>query len=246
MFDHIDTVRIEVNKRFPFRSELSDTIAQKFREEWTYHTNAIEGNTFTFQETAYFLREGLTIKGKSLREHQEIINHADAIDYLHEAVKEEDLTEQLVKDFHAIQFQGVRGIKFNPGTYKKYDNYVLTLSGNRYHYTPAIKVPLEMKQLIDWYKLKKTQVHPVRLAAVIHHKLSAIHPFTDGNGRVSRLIMNFILIKNGFPPAIIRNENREDYYTALEQGDKGKLQPFIKLITTEVMRSLEFMIKQND
>ncbi|WP_160036779.1 Fic family protein [Paenibacillus sp. An7] len=241
MFNQIDALRIEVDKKRPINPKLMNTIAQKFREEWTYHTNAIEGNTFTYRETAFFLREGLTVKGKSLREHLEIINHAEAIDYLNDAIKQRDLNESIIKDFHAILFQGVRDIDFSPGVYKKMDNHVLTMSGNIHQYTPAVQVPYEMEHLIVWYN-ENLDMHPVKLAAVLHHKLVAIHPFTDGNGRVSRLAMNFILLKNGYPPAIIRNEKREDYYVALEQADNGDLEPIINLIALEVKSSLEMML----
>ncbi|MGO4546067.1 Fic family protein [Paenibacillus sp. 2TAB23] len=242
MFEKMDKLREQVDHRRPLKPDLMKTIAQKFREEWTYHSNAIEGNTFTYQETSFFLREGLTVKGKSLREHLEIVNHAEAIDFVQEGVNERELTERLIKDLHAILFQGVRNIDFSPGEYKKHDNHVLTLSGNIHHYTSAIQVPLEMDNLIKWYDSEKTQMHPIQLAALFHHKLAAIHPFTDGNGRVSRLVMNVILMKNGYPPAIIRNENRQDYYSALEKAYHGSPQSIIDLIATEMRHSLELML----
>jgi len=242
MFEKIDALRKQVDQLRPLQPDLMHTIAQKFREEWTYHSNAIEGNTFTYQETAFFLREGLTVKGKSLREHLEIVNHAEAIDYLQASIRERDLSERLIKDLHAILFQGVRNIDFSPGEYKKRDNHVLTLSGNVHHYTSAIQVPTEMDRLLQWYHEVSKQMHPVQLAALFHHKLAAIHPFTDGNGRVSRLAMNVILMRSGFPPAIIRNENREDYYTALEKADHGDLQPVIHLIAAEVKGNLKLIL----
>lgn len=241
MFNQIDALRTEVDKKRPIDPKLMSTIAQKFREEWTYHTNAIEGNTFTYRETAFFLREGLTVKGKSLREHLEIINHAEAIDYLHEAIQQRDLTERIIKDFHAILFQGVRDIDFSPGDYKKMDNHVLTISGNIHQYVPAVQVPYEMERLIQWYN-ENSDMHPVKLASLLHHKLTAIHPFTNGNGRVSRLAMNFVLLKHGYPPAIIRNEKRQDYYSALEQADNGELETLIVLISAEVKSNLELML----
>ncbi|MBP1991008.1 Fic family protein [Paenibacillus eucommiae] len=242
MWENIDALRKQVDQRRPLQHEFMKTIAQKFREEWTYHSNAIEGNTFTYQETAFFLREGLTVKGKSLREHLEIVNHAEAIDYLQEGIMERELTERLIKELHAILFQGVRNIDFFPGEYKKKDNHVLTVSGNIHHYSSYIQVPLEMELLIQWYEAEKQQMHPVQLAAMFHHKLVGIHPFIDGNGRVSRLAMNVILMKRGFPPAIIRNENRQDYYIALEKADHGDPQAIIDMIAAEVTHSLELIL----
>ncbi|BBH24301.1 cell division protein Fic [Paenibacillus baekrokdamisoli] len=242
MWEKIDELRKQVDQQRPLKPELMKTIMQKFREEWTYHSNAIEGNTFTYQETAFFLREGLTVKGKSLREHLEIVNHAEAIDYLQEGIFERDLTERLIKDFHAILFQGVRDIDFSPGEYKKEDNHVLTLSGQIHNYTSYIQVPLEMELLIKWYEEERKRMHPVQLAAMFHHKLVAIHPFTDGNGHLSRLSMNVILMKHGLPPAIIRNENRQDYYIALEKADHGDLQSIINMIADEITHSLELIL----
>jgi len=242
MFEKIDELRKQADRMRPLEPNLVLTIAQKFREEWTYHSNAIEGNTFTYQETAFFLREGLTVKGKSLREHLEIVNHAEAIDYLQDVMKERDLSERFIKDLHAILFQGVRNIDFSPGDYKKKDNNILTLSGNIHHYTPAIQVPSEMEALLKWYYESQSQLHPVQLAAIFHHKLVAIHPFTDGNGRVSRLAMNVVLMRSGFPPAIMRKESREEYYTALKKADQGNLEPIIHLIAAEVKHNLELIL----
>jgi Fic family protein len=247
MFDLIDAMLKKIQEKRPLSHELMKTLSQKFREDWTYHSNAIEGNTFTLQETAFFLREGLTIKGKTLREHLEVVNHAEAIEYLHDAIRQRDLTEGLIKEFHAILFQGVRtwagSQPIVPGAYKTQDNHVLTPSGEIHHYVSAVQVPSEMEKLLDWYKQSQTALHPIELAAIFHHRIASIHPFPDGNGRVSRICMNFILMKVGFPPAIIRKENRLDYYLALEEADKGNPQSFIQLVADEVKRSLEIMIK---
>ena len=131
-----------------------------------------------------------------------------------------------------------------PGIYKTKDNHVLTISGEIHYYTPATQVPTEMEKLITWYNESKLKLHPVELAAVFHHKFVAIHPFSDGNGRVSRLCMNFILMKNGFPPAIIRNEKRKEYYVALEEADKGNPGTFIDLISDEVKYNLELILRE--
>jgi Fic family protein len=241
MWDQIERLKSIVDNRRPFQPDLMKVITQKFREEWTYHTNAIEGNTFTYQETAFFLREGLTVKGKTLREHLEIINHAEAIDYLTELLQERDLTERLIKEFHAILFQGVKEINFALGEYKKTDNHVLTVSGEIHHYCSYLLVPQEMQALLDWYNTNNLKVHPIEVAAIFHHRMASIHPFPDGNGRVDRLCMNFILMKNGYPPAVIRNENRFEYYQALEAADNNELDPFIQLVAAEVEHSLELM-----
>lgn len=235
----------EINRNRPINPELMKTIAQKFREEWTYHSNAIEGNTMTLQETSFFLREGLTAKGKTLREHFEVINHSEAVYYLQDAIRDRELTLGLIKEFHAMLFEGVRSwsaeLKISPGAFKSADNHVLTPSGEIHYYTPAVQVPVEVEKLMEWYTKQINVEHPIIIAAEFHHRFVAIHPFQDGNGRVSRLCMNFILMKAGYPPAIIKQEERLDYYLALEQADKGNITLFIDIIKLGVERSLKTM-----
>ncbi|SHE60062.1 Fic family protein [Desulforamulus putei DSM 12395] len=248
MFKKIDSLKKIVEAKRPLHPELMATIAQKFREEWTYNSNAIEGNTMTLQETLFFLREGLTVQGRTLREHLEMINHAEAVDYLQDAIKHRDLTEGLIKEFHAILFSGIKtmagGVPVVPGSYKTKNNHVLTASGKIHHYTPASQVPVEMEKLLKWYNDNKGKLHTIELAALFHHRFVAIHPFPDGNGRVGRLCMNFILMKNAYPPAIIRKENRKEYYIALEEADHGNPQLFINLVADEVTRNLQLMVDE--
>lgn len=242
---NLTKLKERIDQQRPLANDIMRTIAQKFREEWTYHTNGIEGNTMTLQETSFFLREGLTAKGKTLREHFEVINHGEAIDYLQDAIHERDLSERLIKDFHAMLFEGVKswspGLEIVPGSYKLQDNYVLTPSGEVHYYTPAIQVPLKMDELLEWLTDSSLKLHPVQLAADFHHRFVAIHPFQYGNGRVGRICMNFILMKAGYPPANIRKEERLDYYQALEQTDNGNNEPLRELILSEVERSLLIM-----
>lgn len=242
---NLTKLKDRIDDQRPLANDIMRTLAQKFREEWTYHTNGIEGNTMTLQETSFFLREGLTAKGKTLREHFEVINHGEAIDYLQDALRERDLSERLIKDFHAMLFEGVKswstGLGIIPGAYKVQDNHVLTPSGEIHYYTPAVQVPFKMEALLEWLTASLPTVHPVQLAADFHHRFVAIHPFQDGNGRVGRICMNFILMKAGYPPAIIRKEERLDYYLALEQADNGNNEALRELITSEVERSLLIM-----
>lgn len=242
---NVTALKEQIDHQRPLVSDIMSTLAQKFREEWTYHTNGIEGNTMTLQETSFILREGLTAKGKTLREHFEVINHGEAIDYLQGAIRERDLSEGLIKDVHAMLFEGVKswapGLRIVPGAYKVQDNHVLTPSREIHYYTPAVQVPLEMEKLLEWLTVSLPTVHPIRLAGDFHHRFVAIHPFQDGNGRVGRICMNFILMKAGYPPAIIRKEERLDYILALEQVDKGNNEPFFELILSEVERSLLLM-----
>lgn len=226
----LSNLKEEINNNRPIASELMKTIAQKFREEWTYHTNAIEGNTMTLQETSFFLREGLTAKGKALGEHFEVINHSEVVYYLQDAIRDRELSVGLIKEFHAMLFEGVKcwlaGMKISPGAFKNQDNHVLTPSGEIHHYTSAVQVAIEIENLMEWYDKQNDIEHLIVIAAEFHQRFVATHPFQDGNGRVSRLCMNFILMKAGYPPAFIRQEERLDYYLALEQAEKGEYPPF--------------------
>ncbi|WP_236995044.1 Fic family protein [Heliomicrobium modesticaldum] len=244
-FQEIDRLKQIVDKYRPLCRELMEALSRKFREEWTYHTNALEGNTMTLQETVFFLREGLTVEGRTLKEHMEMLNHVEAIDFMQEALSSRDLSERMVKDFHAILFSDMKYAKGEipvpPGLYKTRDNYVVTLSGEIHHYCPHYLVPEKMEELFRWYEDAKKSLHPLEISALMHQKLVAIHPFPDGNGRTARLVMNFLLLQKGYPPAIIPKERRREYYVALEEGDQGNTERFIRLVAEEVKRSLLVM-----
>lgn len=244
-FKELSVIKDKIDKKRPIARDKMSILSQKFREEWTYHSNALEGNTLSLGETAFFLREGLTIKGKTIREHQEVANHAEAILYLSEALEDKEISERLIKDLHAIIFSGVKDEKgrlIKGGIYKQEDNFAITLSGSIKKYTPAIEVQHKMEELITWYQCSKESLHPVELAAIFHHKLVSIHPFQDGNGRVCRLCMNLILLKFGYPPAVIRREGREDYLLSLESADNGNLTALIDLVAKELKKSLLTMM----
>ncbi|MZP31083.1 Fic family protein [Heliobacterium undosum] len=250
IFREIDRLKQTVDRYRPLCPELMWAISRKFREEWTYHTNALEGNTMTLQETVFFLREGLTVEGRTLREHMEMLNHVEAIDFMQDTLSSRDLSERLIKDFHAILFSDMKygkgEIPVPPGLYKTRDNYVVTLSGEIHHYCPHYLVPEKMEEMFYWLDHAMQVLHPVETAAVVHQKIVAIHPFPDGNGRTARLAMNFLLLQKGYPPAIIPKERRREYYAALEEGDQGKPERFIRLVAEEVKRSLLVMHTEID
>ncbi len=263
-FAQVDALKARLDSHRPLDVNRVSAVREKFRIEWTYHSNAIEGSSMTLSETAFFLREGLTSKGKPLSEYLEAKNHAEALDYLEEVVAQKHpLTERLIKDFHTLVMQDtkfieVKGLfgqrvkkRVEPGAYKYDDNHVIRLDGTIHYFCDYLQVPGEMERLIGWYEEQKERLHPIELAARFHHKLVAIHPFTDGNGRVARLIMNLILMQQGYTPAIIRMEDREEYYKALEAADgergeryvsvfeqEGDYGPLIEIVEREVVRTL--------
>ncbi|MEK7812245.1 MAG: Fic family protein, partial [Candidatus Desantisbacteria bacterium] len=233
MFEELDMLKEKLDNHRPIDVNKMATIREKLRIDWTYNSNAIEGNTLSRSETAFFLREGLTSKGKPLSEYLEAKNHVEAIDYLDEIVKgKRPLTEGLVKEYHALIMKDTEYIWIGPtnnrvkkkieqGKYKYDNNHVIKLDGTIHYYCDYLQVQGEMEGLIRWYNENKDKLHSVELSAIFHHKFVAIHPFTDGNGRVGRLILNTILMQKGYTPAIIKMEDRQEYYQALDSADKG-------------------------
>ena len=253
IFDEVDALKSQVDSYRPIPPEKMELIDEKFTLEWTYHSNAIEGNTLSRQETAFFLKRGLTVQGKTMQEYLEVQNHVEAIESLKAIVKQDRrITQSLTKELHALLMHGIDfiwvGPKDNrvkrplyPGKYKTEPNNVITMNGEVHHYCDPLLVPERMEKIVKL--IQKGNSHPVQLAAIAHYELVAIHPFADGNGRVGRLLMNLILMQRGHPPAVIKNETKEEeYYRALMEGDKGDLESFVHLVATEVANSLQLML----
>lgn len=227
------------------RQNQGEKVAKAFDIEYTYESNKIEGNTLTLQETALVIEKGLTIGGKSLNEHLEAINHAHAIDYIKELAKEKQtITERDLFQIHQLILQGIDNT--NAG---KYRNVQVLISGAKHIPPQPYLVLKEMEELFIWYNENRGKLHPVELAAEMHERLVTIHPFIDGNGRTSRLLMNLILLQNGFPIAILKGdtESRLKYYGALEAAQiENNKQPFLNLISDNVKETMERIIKVSE
>lgn len=237
MLKEVERKKSILDSKRPLETSILNNLKQYFDVELTYNSNAIEGNTLTITETKVILEEGLTIgRGKSLREHLEVINHQEAINYIEDIVnKNIDVSERVIKDLHAIILKSIDNK--NAGVYRK--NNVL-ISGSKHRPVEYMLVDEKMHQLIEWYDQMKTKLHPIELAALFHFKYVYIHPFIDGNGRTARLLMNLILLRNGYPMAIIRNEDRSEYMKALEEASvEGKTEDFIRIIANAVESSLD-------
>lgn len=238
-YKELDQLKNELNA---LRHTQGDKVARAFDIEYTYESNKIEGNTLTLQETALVIDKGLTIGGKTLNEHLEAINHAYAIGYIKELAREKDtITERDILQIHALILQGID--RENAGTYRKVQ---VMISGAKHIPPQPFLLQKEMEDLINWYNENKNRLHPIELSAEMHERLVSIHPFIDGNGRTSRLLMNLILLQNGYPIAILKGdtENRLKYYEALEtaQIDKDK-QAFKNLIYENVKDTMERILK---
>lgn len=237
-FERINQLKHELDSLRPLPAAGVRNLEEIYRVEWTYNSNAIEGNTLTLLETKLVLEEGLTIGGKKLREHFEVINHAEAIHYVKDLVdREMELSEYVVKSTHQLVLKNIDDE--NAGRYRMIN---VGISGSMHTPPNFSVVPEKMEQLVQWYQQHKDQMHPVELAARLHYQFVYIHPFTDGNGRTARLLMNLILMRYGYPPAIVKAESghRLNYYETLEEASvNGKLDPFIKLIADCVEESLQ-------
>jgi len=228
-------------ERLDAHRPLPESAVRKLGDELrllhTYHSNAIEGNTLTLQETKLVLEEGITIGGKSVREHLEATNLAEAYDLIEAIAKEKrEIDHTTIQRIHEVV---VRGIKVDAGKYRV----------NNVRITGATKTPPDFSKvtrmiddLIVFLNLnlqdKEKKEHPVKTAAFMHHKLVEIHPFTDGNGRVARLLTNLFLVKEGYPPIVLRKEERGKYYRFLHLADGGNLEPFANFIAKSVDESL--------
>jgi len=238
-----DTLRDEIHRKKPIEGDLWETIEEKLLIEWTYNSNAIEGSTLTQGETMFFLKNGLTVEGKPFKDFLDAKNHAEAIEFLYDVVKNNrKISTSLIKEFNSFLLSGIRSTpaidrdgnriekKATPGEYKKHPNHVLQNDGTIHKYVEPIQVASEMEKLCDWINDHFEKTHPIIIAAVAHYNMVRIHPFDDGNGRGARILMNLILIAKGFPPAIIKNENRRKYLETLMEADKGDLFRFTEFI----------------
>jgi len=238
-YREIDQLKARLNL---LRETQSDKVAKAFDIEYTYESNKIEGNTLTLQETALVIEKGLTIGGKTLNEHLEAINHAHAIDYIKDLAKEKNtITERDILQIHALILQGIS--RENAGAYRKVQ---VMISGAKHIPPPPYELQKEIAEMMRFYNDNRETMHPVELAAEMHERLVSIHPFVDGNGRTSRLLMNLILLQNGYPIAILKGdtESRLRYYEALEtsQIEKDKT-AFISLIYENVRDTMQRIIK---
>lgn len=200
---------------------------EAFCSLFTYDSTNIEGNTLTLQETSNLLFDNITPK-KSLREINEVVNHKEAFDFI--LKYKGDLNKRFILDLHEIVVKNTLRpeLSDNIGKYRKLQVYV---RGANWLPPKPGQVPKEMGSLLSWYTKNKKKLHPLILAAYFHSAFETIHPFVDGNGRVGRLLLNFILHKNNFPMINIPNKDKYDYYSALESSQiKGDLREFIELL----------------
>ena len=246
-------------KTVQIKEDDQRNLDKKIRLEFSYNSNHIEGNTLTYGETELLLIFGKTQGQHELREYEEMEAHDVAFKMINEwaADKEQPLTEMAIKNLNevilvkpywkeAITPDGQltrREIKV--GDYKEYSNHVQLQNGEIFYYASPAETPIQMGELIHWYRSEeeKKELHPVALAALLHYKFVCIHPFDDGNGRISRLLLNYVLLKNNLPPVIIKSVDKKNYLFALNQADTGNIEAFINYIAEQLVWSLQLHIK---
>ena len=234
-FKSVDEKLVKLNSKRPLSKATLKSLEENNILNWTYNSNAIEGNTLTLRETKVVL-EGITIGGKSVKEHLEVINHKEAILFLEELVqKDENISEWNIKNIHNLILKEIDNE--NAGKYRMENVKILGVSKNPIDY---LKVPEEMERLINRYEQNWKSYHPLIKAALLHGEFVFIHPFIDGNGRTARLLMNFEAMKSGFLPIIIKNENKIKYYDSLGKAmSEHNYTDFIKLIVEEENKILD-------
>jgi Fic family protein len=235
LHERIVSKKQELDSHRPLPAEKIGKLREALEIEFTYHSNAIEGNRLTFRETQLVIREGVTIGGKSVRDHLEARNHPRAISFV-ESLKDRDLMEHDVLELHEIIFSGILE---NAGSFRKSQVFI---EGSDYLPPPAFEVRVLVKELLEWLRKNPEELRPVEVAAVFHHRFVSVHPFDDGNGRVARLLMNLLLIKQGYPFTVVRNYDRRRYYDTLRKADGGDLAPFVNFIGRCVEESLDLYL----
>ena len=257
-FPALAQLRADLDALRPLAPEQEARVLQKFRLEWNYNSNAIEGNSLTLGETRSLLLHGLTAAGKPMRDHLDIKGHNEAVLALEDFVRSEyPLTEQFIREMHQLLLgepyevpaqtpdgQPTRK-RIVPGRYKTSPNNVLTATGEMFYFASPEETPGRMTDLVDWYRAEEAAptLPPVALAARFHYDFVRIHPFDDGNGRMSRLLMNLILLRHGYPMTVIKADDRNRYLAALSEADAGEFAPFLQFIVENVEASLQLMIR---
>ena len=224
-FDEADNLNELLNSKRPISKETLKSLKESINLEWTYNSNGIEGNTLTLRETQVIL-EGITVGGKSLKEHLEAINHEQAILFLDDLIKDkEPISEWNIKNIHGLVLKEIDDD--NAG---KYRNENVKIKGATHIPPDYLIVPELMENLVLNYE-NWDKYHPIIRAALLHGELVKIHPFVDGNGRTSRLVMNLSLMNSGYLPVIVKKDKRLEYYNALDKAHTtGDYTDFVKLV----------------
>ncbi|MCF8245652.1 MAG: Fic family protein [Saprospiraceae bacterium] len=233
----IDELKDKWQAAKPLNNEQLRKLMEYFNIEYTYESNRIEGNTLSLQETSLVVNQGLTIGSKSMREHLEAINHAEAAEFIGElATQQDDVTKRTLLELHGLILKSID--RENAGRWR---SVPVRISGSQHAPPEPYMLDKMMEDYFIHYSRQKGRMHPVILAAEMHERLVSIHPFIDGNGRTSRLVMNLVLLRNGYTIANLKGDNasRLAYYQALEKVQvDNEPEAFYHLVANAVETSL--------
>jgi Fic family protein len=245
----MEDIQSQLHKIEEKRSRLTElgglsAPAAKNLDEWylvelTYTSNAIEGNTLSRAETALVVEKGLTVAGKSIQEHLEASNHAQAWEWIKSRAAKNGykFSEQDLLELHQMILQ-----KIDESSAGRYRNVPVRIAGSRVILPNPLKVPDLMKKYFEW--LKEKPEDSILQACEAHYRLVSIHPFTDGNGRTARLVMNLLLLTAGYPPIIVRKEDRQEYLSSLESAQLGgTMDKYYELMLSGLSRSLDIYLE---
>lgn len=245
LLDQIHQKKEQLDKLRPLSDAQVKNLKNVYDIQLTYNSNAIEGSTLTYSETKLILNEGITIGGKSINEHLEAINHKEAISFIEELanIDTKEITLTDIKNIHHLVLKGIDNK--NAGAYRTQNVGVVKSNGELHSFTEPLKIEEEMNKFIEWLH-SQTIEESILLATLVHLKFVSIHPFIDGNGRTARLLMNLVLLQNGYPQAIIKVSNRVAYIQAVEKYQQSRdndYSDFYKVVLQSVNDSLDLYSK---
>lgn len=239
--NELKELKRELDNYRPLPQETANSLKRHLMLVYNQESNAIEGNSLTIYETKVLLENGLTAKGKPFKDHLDIINHQKAILFLENLVRQKSiLCEKDILDFHYLLLNGTENSD-NAGIYRKAP---VTITGASYQTTPPFLIKKSIEDLLVWHDEALNQnLNPIIRGAVLHTKFVRIHPFIDGNGRTARLLLNTELLKAGYPMAIIKKDDRAEYYEALESvGESENFSKIIEFIQKNVKDTINFIL----
>ncbi len=258
ILEKIDRLKKEYNALMPMSPEFQSKLDKKFRLEFSFNSNHIEGNTLTYSETELLLLFDDTKGSHTMREYEEMKAHDVAFQLIRQWTQDDrPLSEVDINNLNKVLLvrpywkeaitpdgQNTRR-QILVGEYKQQPNSVRLPNGEMFEYATPLETPAKMKELVEWLSTQETSktAHPLLLAALLHYRFVCIHPFDDGNGRVSRLLMNYVLFRHGFPPVIIKSVDKANYLRALNLADTGNTEAFVRYIGEQLVWSLELSIK---
>jgi len=235
LFRRVEGKKHLLDSRRPLPKAALTCLREELRVLQTYNSNAIEGNTLTLQETELIITDGITIGGKSLREHLEAVGNAEAFDLVGSlATGKQRIDHQMIQHIHALV---TRGQQSDPGQYRTHNVRIVGAAKRPPDFSKIVSMMDDLVRTIA-----RDRTHPLIKGAYIHHRFVDIHPFSDGNGRMGRLLLNLHLIRSGYPPVVLKIANRKRYYACLRKADGGQLGPLVDLVVKAVDGSLSMYL----